>query len=302
VRISLGMRRPSRVTTFIDKGGTGKTTVAAHLGVALSEAGDDVLLVDLAGKQGDLSKHFGLWDEVEGSTARDDDWPNISTVFQDEWDIIVEKLGDAAVQDLILSTDEGPDVIPAHPGLDSLDAELGNIDKPSDRYSRLDDFLTEYVDLLGYDVVLVDLPGITNNVTYNGLWATRHVVVPVEAGVFEASQLEALENDLDKMGENFGVEVELSMVVPNKVDRRTKLAKEYLREFRDAYPDIIARPVPVSQEIRNAADEGRTVFNVEEPSKTGERALIRFEKNAEVLRNRIAEKPSRPRQEAVSDD
>jgi len=140
------MHRPSRVATFIDKGGTGKTTVAAHLGVALSESGDDVLLVDLAGKQGDLSKHFGLWDEVEDSIAADDDWPNISTVFQDEWDIIVEKLGDAAVQDLILETDEGPDVIPAHPGLDSLDAELGNIDKPSERYSRLDDFLTEYVD------------------------------------------------------------------------------------------------------------------------------------------------------------
>ncbi len=296
------MRTPSRVATFIDKGGTGKTTVAAHLGVALSEAGDDVLLVDLAGKQGDLSKHFGLWDEVEESIERDDDWPNISTVFQDEWDIIVEKLGDAAVHDLILSTDEGPDVIPAHPGLDSLDAELGNIDKPSDRYSRLDTFLTEYVDPLGYDVVLVDLPGITNNVTYNGLWATRHVVVPVEAGVFEASQLEALEKDLEKMGENFGVEVELSMVVPNKVDRRTKLAKEYLREFRDAYPEIIARPVPVSQEIRNAADEGRTVFDVEEPSKTGERALSRFAENADELRNRIAEKPSSSPPEVVSDD
>ena len=296
------MRRPSRVATFIDKGGTGKTTVAAHLGVALSEAGDDVLLIDLAGKQGDLSKHFGLWDEIEESIESDDDWPNISTVFQDEWDIIVEKLGDDAVRDLILSTDEGPDVIPAHPGLDSLDAELGNIDKPSDRYSRLDDFLTEYVDPLGYDVILVDLPGITNNVTYNGLWATRHVVVPVEAGVFEASQLEALENDLDKMGENFGVDVELSMVVPNKVDRRTKLVKEYLREFRDAYPDIIARPIPVSQEIRNAADKGRTVFDVEEPSKTGERALSRFAENADELRNRIAQKPSRSRPEAVSDD
>jgi len=296
------MHRPSRVATFIDKGGTGKTTVAAHLGVALSEAGDDVLLVDLAGKQGDLSKHFGLWDEVEDSIAADDDWPNISTVFQDEWDIIVEKLGDAAVQDLILETDEGPDVIPAHPGLDSLDAELGNIDKPSERYSRLDDFLTEYVDPLGYDVVLVDLPGITNNVTYNGLWATRNVVVPVEAGVFEASQLAALENDLDKMEENFGVDVGLSMVVPNKVDRRTKLADEYLAEFREAYPEVVARPVPVSQEIRNAANDGRTVFDVEEPSKTGERARRRFAENAAELRDRIADTSARAGVEAVSDD
>jgi chromosome partitioning protein len=296
------MRRPSRVSTFIDKGGTGKTTVAAHLGVALAESGDDVLLVDLAGKQGDLSKHFGLWDEVEESIAADDDWPNISTVFQDEWDIIVEKLGDDAVQDLILGTEEGVDVIPAHPGLDSLDAELGNIDSPSERYSRLDDFLTEYVDPLGYDVVLVDLPGITNNVTYNGLWAARNVVVPVEAGVFEASQLAALEEDLDKMDENFGVDVELSMVVPNKVDRRTKLSKEYLKEFREAYPEVLGRPVPVSQEIRNAANDGRTVFDVEEPSKTGERACRRFAENAEELSRRISGGGRTEAAEAVSDD
>jgi len=298
------MREPSRVATFIDKGGTGKTTVAAHLGVALTEQGNDVLLVDLAGKQGDLSKHFGLWDRVEATIAEDDDWPNISTVFQDEWDIIVEKLGDDAVDDLIYGTDEGPDVIPAHPGLDSLDAELGNIDTPSDRYSRLDDFLTEYVDPLGYDVVLVDLPGITNNVTYNGLWAARNVVVPVEAGVFEASQLEALERDLEKMEETFDVSVDLSMVVPNKVDRRTNLAKEYLEEFETAFPDEMAHPVPVSQEIRNAANEGRTVFDVEEPSRTGERARRRFEENARELASRLRAEPSGRRIEtgAVSDD
>jgi chromosome partitioning protein len=296
------MRTPSRVATFIDKGGTGKTTVAAHLGVALAESGEDVLLIDLAGKQGDLSKHFGLWDEVEASIETDDDWPNISTVFQDEWDIIVEKLGEDAVDDLILGTDEGVDVIPAHPGLDSLDAELGNIDSPSDRYSRLDDFLTEYVDPLGYDVVLVDLPGITNNVTYNGLWAARNVVVPVEAGVFEASQLEALEQDLDKMDENFGVDVELSMVVPNKIDRRTKLSKEYLREFRDAYPDVVGRAIPVSQEIRNAANDGHTVFDIEEPSTTGERARGRFSENAEELRGRIEDDGRVRRTGAVSDD
>ncbi|MCX2818307.1 ParA family protein [Haladaptatus sp. F3-133] len=296
------MRRPSRVATFIDKGGTGKTTVAAHLGVALAEAGEDVLLVDLAGKQGDLSKHFGLWDDVEESIESDDDWPNISTVFQDEWDIIVEKLGEDAVDDLIHGTDEDIDVIPAHPGLDSLDAELGNIDSPSDRYSRLDDFLTEYVDPLGYDVVLVDLPGITNNVTYNGLWAARNAVVPVEAGVFEASQLEALEQDLEKMDDSFGVTVDLSMVVPNKIDRRTKLSKEYLKEFRDAYPDVLGRPIPVSQEIRNAANDGHTVFDVDEPSKTGERACRRFAENAEELRVRISDDEPVRRTEAVSDD
>ncbi|WP_115865489.1 ParA family protein [Halorussus litoreus] len=284
------MSRSIRACTFLDKGGTGKTTTAAHLGVALAEQGMDVLLVDLAGKQGDLVKHFGRWDTVEAQIADEDDWPNVSTVFQDQWDAIAEKLGDAAVENLILETDEGVDVIPAHPGLDSLDAELGNVDDAQDRYSRLDSFLNEYIEPLGYDAILVDLPGLTNNVSYNGLWAARNVVAPVEMGPFESEQAEALRADLDTIGANFDVDVELAMVLPNKVDTRTKLAEEYLDAFEEAYPDAFAPAfVPVSQDIRNAAESGRTVFALEEPSTTAERARDAFLENAEALADRLTD-------------
>src|SRR5699024_4351747 len=129
-----------RAAAFIDKGGTGKTTTTAHLGVALSRQGYEVLLIDLAGKQGDLVKHFGEWDQVQERIESGDDWPNISTVFDNQWDTIAERLGEAAVNDMIIETDEGVDVIPAHPGLDSLDADLGNIDDARERYSKLDQF------------------------------------------------------------------------------------------------------------------------------------------------------------------
>ncbi len=296
--------KPLRVSTFIDKGGTGKTTVAANLGVAVSEKGRDVLLIDLAGKQGDLSKHFGIWDEVKNAIERDDDWPNISTVFQEEWDIIVDKLGDDAVEDLIYTTTEGPDIIPAHPGLDGLDADLGNISDPRDRYSRLDEFLNEYIDHMHYDLVLIDLPGITNNVTYNGLWAAQNVIAPVEMGVFESSQVQSLVEDLDKMMENFDVEVELAMVLPNKIDRRTKLSREYLDEYREKYPEKLApSPLPKSQDIRNAADKGTSVFSIEEPSSTAERARKGLTENATELISRLENPtPNTRKMEVHSDD
>src|SRR5699024_2325401 len=131
--------------------------------------GYEVLLIDLAGKQGDLVKHFGEWDQVQERIESGDDWPNISTVFDNQWDTIAERLGEAAVNDMIIENDEGVDVIPAHPGLDSLDADLGNIDDARERYSKLDQFLTEYIDPRNYDMILIDLPGATNNVSYNGL-------------------------------------------------------------------------------------------------------------------------------------
>jgi chromosome partitioning protein len=273
-----------RAASFLDKGGTGKTTATAHLSVAAARNGLDVLAIDLAGKQGDLAKHFGVWEEYREEIAADEAWPNIATTFDDSWPTIAEKLGDAAVEDLIYPTGEDVDLVPAHPALDSLDADLGNIDDARERYARLEGFLDDYVDPLGYDLVLLDLPGLANNVTYNGLWAARSVVAPVEMGPFEAEQADALRTDLEKITENFGLDVGLALVLPNKVDTRTKLAEEYLEAFREEYPDAIApRYIPYSQDIRNATDRGCTAFALEKRSKTAREACEAFVEDAEAL-------------------
>lgn len=280
----------ARVASFLDKGGTGKTTSIAHLGVALAEQGHEVLLIDLAGKQGDLAKAFGVWGDVQTSIEDDDAWPNISTVFDDAWETIVEKLGDEAVEELIVQTDERVDLIPAHPGLDTLDAELANIDDASDRYSRFKHFLDDYIDPLGYDAVLIDLPGMTTNVTYNGLWAAQNVLAPVEMGPFEAEQVGALRDDLAKVEANFDVNVDLAMVLPNKVDSRTKLAGEYQDAYQEEYPDSIAPEyVPSSQDIRNATEQGQSIFALESPSETAREAREAYRTNAEALVERVSE-------------
>lgn len=277
-----------RAAAFLDKGGTGQTTTVAHLGVALEELGYNVLLIDLAGKQGDLAKHFGVWREYQTQIDTDEAWPNISTVFDDAWGTIAEKLGDDAVADLVVATAEGPGLIPAHPGLDTLDSELENIDDARERYSRLEQFLDEDVDPRGYDVVLIDLPGMTNNVSYNGLWAARHVIMPVEMGPFEAEQANALRRDLEKIAENFAVDIDLTLVLPNKVDTRTTLAEEYLDAFREEYPEGIAPAyIPYSQDIRNAAQRGMTAFALEEPSTTAQRAQDGYLAAAKMLVERL---------------
>jgi chromosome partitioning protein len=193
------------------------------------------------------------------------------------------------VNDLIVETGEGPDLIPAHPALDSLDPALANIDDARERYGRLQEFLDDYVDPLPYDVVLLDLPGLTNNVSYNGLWAARNVIAPVEMGPFEAEQADALRTDLDKIAEAFGVDIGLALVLPNKVDTRTTLADEYLSAFRDEYPEAVAPSfVPYSQDIRNAVEAGRTAFEIPEPSTTAVRARDAFDEAAAHLVDRLA--------------
>lgn len=269
-----------RAALFLDKGGVGKTTSTAHLGVALADE-YDVLLIDLAGKQNDLAKHFGLWEAVNDDEDR---WPNISTVMSEDWATIREKVP-GAVEDMIWSTDEGADLIPAHEGLDQADDELASVPVPQ-RYEFIDRFLSEDVD--GYDVVLIDLPGLTNNITLNGLWATRHVVAPVELGPFEEKQMGILLTDLREIANAFDLEIRVDMVLPNRVDARTTLSDELLEALAAEYPETIAPAhIPRSQDIKNAQSEGRTVFALEEPSTTARRARDAYETNAAELINRL---------------
>lgn len=275
-------RQIQRCACYLDKGGTGKTTSVGHFGVALAEADHDVVLIDLAGKQGDLAKLFGLENEIDA-----DRWPNIATVFKPQWSQVAEKLGAAAVDDLAFATDEGVDLIPAHEGLDSLDVELESNFEGREKFERLDAFIDEW--LSGrYDVVLLDLPGLANNIAYNGLFAARNVLVPVEAGEFEAGQARKLREDLASLREVYDVDIEFAMLLPNKIDTRTTLAREYLEDYHEEYGDLVApEPIPDSQDIRNAAASGQTVFALEEPSTTARRAREAYEADARELIQRL---------------
>ena len=281
-----------RAAAFLDKGGVGKTTTIAHVGVALADEGYRVCLLDLAGKQGDLTKHFGLWQQARES----DDWPNITTVFQDEWDTIAEQLPDA-VDQLVLPTGEGPDLIPAHEGLDGLESLLGSIDDPSDRYARLDHFLTEYLDER-YDVLLLDLPGSTSNIAYNGLWAARHVITPVRAGPFEAEQMTQLEADLDEIRAGQEIDINLSLVLINEYDERKTIDRDLFKQLNGEYSDVLApQQIPSSQDITNAQQGGQTIFQLEQPSLTAQRALAAYRENARILIDRtpaLAETETEP--------
>jgi len=284
------MGQTYRCSTYLDKGGTGKTTCTAHLGVALQQACDEeVLLIDLAGKQSDLAKTFGLYEKVQADIENEDDFPNVATTMEENWHNVSDLLDDP-IDELVYETDEGVDLIPAHPSLDALDADLGNIDDAQERYSRLREFLDDYVDPLDYTVVLLDLPGVANNVSYNGLWATESVVAPVQMGPLEFEQARGLETDLAEICESYGVDVALEMLLPNLYDRRTNLDEEVHDRFLEAFGDVVGpEKIVASQAIRKATNAGHTIFALDEDelSKTAREARAAFVTNAEDLLTRL---------------
>lgn len=277
-----------KAAVFLDKGGTGKTTTTAHLGRALTELGHNGVLIDLAGKQSDLAKQFGLYEKQQQAIANDEDFPNLSTVFDDDFDKLVKMNGaDAILDRLIYETDEDVDLIPAHPGLDSVDGELNNIEDREERYGRLKKFVDEYLEDR-YDFILIDLPGLSRIVPYNGVWAAENLIAPVEMGSYEFAQTKQLADDVEKYCSNWGIDAELSMVIPNKFERGTNLADDYMDRYSAEFNGSMSpEPIAKSQDIRNATEAGMTIFELEEPSTTASRAREAYLENARELVDRL---------------
>ncbi|MUV59813.1 ParA family protein, partial [Halobacterium sp. CBA1126] len=219
--------------------------------------------------------------------------PNVTTTMEENWTDIVDLVGgpEAALDELVYETDEGVDIIPAHPTLDALDGNLGQVDDPEERYGRLRKFFDDTVDETDrYDIILLDLPGLSNNVSYNGLWATQDVISPVLLGSLEIKQARALQRDATEIRREYDVDVQLQMLIANMFDRRTNLDETMLEELQEEFGDLVAPGVvPQSQAIKNTTARGCTLFDVDEDelSKTGLEAREAFRENAAELLTRL---------------
>lgn len=257
-----------RATTYVPKGGVGKTTSTAHIAVsAHNDHGLDTLLIDLAGTQNDLATQFGLADDV-----LDPDAP-ISAVFSENWSFIRENIDDV-FERMVFETDEGPDLIPADNGLGAEDNNLANVAREN-RYDRLEKFITDEV-ASRYDLVLLDLPGKEDNITINGLFAAENVIAPLKPGEFERKQLENLQRELVAIRDDGDHDAQpmLQLVFATMVDSTTNLADEFTNILAEEYPDISGSPVSESANIGNEQANGRTLFALsdDELYDTGRRA------------------------------
>lgn len=273
-----------RAAFYVEKGGVGKTTSAAHVATAAAQEHDlDVVLLDLAGTQNDLATHFGIAEEIAEPDAP------ISAVFGDDWEFIVGNIEDI-VDRMVYATGEGPDLIPADDGLSGADNNLASV-PVEDRYLKLNQFVANQ--LAGrYDLVILDLPGKEDNIALNGIFAAGHVVAPLSPGAFERDQLDSLRDNLDAIRadlrnvlETHNVHPELTMIIPTMVDARTTQSETFVADITETYGETAGEPVAQSQNIANLQAEGRTLFGAAEDSlyATGKRAREAYRTNTNTL-------------------
>src|SRR5213596_3612870 len=203
-----------RVIAFANqKGGVAKTTTALNLGVAFSEQGMKVLLVDLD-PQGNLTMSQGL---------------NPDSIERSMFDVLVHRL---PIQNVI----QNAEIDLAVSSIDLAGAELA-LSSMIGRERALEKALLPVK--TEYDYILVDTPPSLGLLTINALVAADHVIVPVQCEYLSLRGLVQLENTLAMIRENLNPNVAIMGILPTMFDRRTLHAREAVEILEENFGDLV---------------------------------------------------------------
>jgi chromosome partitioning protein len=219
------------------KGGVAKTTTVASLGVALSELGLKVLLVDLD-PQACLTFSLGLDPETLDLSVHD------------------VLLGRVSAGMAIHTTADGPDLLPAT--IDLAGGEAALLTRTGREFT-LRMALEEVTS--SYDVMLLDCPPSLGVLTINALTAAGEVLIPLQCETLShrgVGQLLDTVHDVQRLT-NRGLQV--LGVLPTLFDGRTTHAREVLADVSARY-SLTALEPPIAKSVRfaEAPAAGRSVL------------------------------------------
>jgi cellulose biosynthesis protein BcsQ len=227
-----------------EAGGVGKTTTAATLAVAHARAGHDVLAIDMDTQNGSLTYFFGP--EYDRGDPEQDNLVR---------HLVGRPQGD--FMDLTHEVEAGVDLVPSHNMLEDLHEFLLNEKDQAERlgesfsmYHQLQRVLQEADVRDNYDVVIVDTAGKAGPILYNALVAVRNVVIPFEATAKGQESIDGLDDLVDGLETNIGVDVGVLAVLPIGY-KDTRDQNEILGELRES-----GFPVPVVVGERGSLMEG----------------------------------------------
>ncbi len=201
------------IAVINQKGGVGKTTTAANLGVALARRQKRVLLIDLD-PQAHLTIHLG--------TDPDSPHPNSYTLLTDQqrlcdvWRAVEERLW----------------MVPSHLDLAAAETELASV---IGRETLLKDALDELGD--HFDYVIIDCPPSLGILTLNGLCAANEVLIPMQAHFLALQGVSKLLQTIEVVHRRINPDIRVRGVLLCMYEASTRLGTEVAQDLSSFFAE-----------------------------------------------------------------
>ncbi|MEG2908376.1 MAG: ParA family protein [Erysipelotrichaceae bacterium] len=249
------------------KGGVGKTVTSMNLGVSLAQSGKKVLLID-HDPQGNLTSACGFRDMKLYTLS-----------INDVYSGIIKDLS-IPLDELILHTDEGVDLVPANLDFSGIELMLTNV---MSRETVLKRFIASVKDK--YDYIIIDTNPTLGLLPINALTASTSVIIPVQAEPFAVDGMGALLQSVFKVKELFNPDLKIGGVVITMADERTNLCKQINSQIREQYGNhirIFSTVIPRRTKTSESTGIGESSLKYD-PS--GDASLAYLKLSKEVVRN-----------------
>jgi chromosome partitioning protein len=227
------------------KGGVGKTTTAANLGIGLTRQGKKTLLID-ADSQHSLTIGLGIKEPDKLKLT-------LASVISE---IIDER--DADPNAGILHHSEGVDLLPANSSLTGIELALAPL-------IGRETVLRQYVEKVKplYDFILIDTAPALDLLTINALAAADSVIIPVCPKYLDTLGLEKLLKAVAQIRRQINPKLAVEGILLTMVDRRASHTRDIISLVENAYGGnirIYAEHIPRSVRVAEASADGVSIY------------------------------------------